>query len=543
MLNRRPVYISGVIIVGIALIGIVSSLFISKTHSETAADFYADELAPIPAICLVTSRDVLALQLLIAKNIYPITVEQYRTLYAVPLPKGAMPVVCLNRSHERVTLSVLQQVIDLPAETATLNRTFRLVPYLSVLPVVYSRAYDPDDALEIGSIQALINQISTGSRYVSDGVTGTITFPLVKKDELFFYAPTSGISLMLTQPGLPATSSIYYTKKQTFAFKKISQRGIYLTATSFLNRAFLEDIFVKAKNSPLDSLIIDAKDIYHIESLNEDLEQKPIFKTVKELVALIHAHGLKASARVWVFQDNRLGQIAPQVMIRSKTSNQMWRDRGGMAWADPFNEEAIAYTLKFVKTNLDAGFDEIQFDYIRFPTDGDVKNLVFPANTNNLPRYKAITYLLDKAAAITSARNKSLTIDIFGVAVWPRQPDSERLGQRVWQIARYVDAICPMLYPSHFGNGYDGKAYPGDEPYFFLNRGTSHLKNINRQYGNADVLAIPWIQGFGWRTHIFGPKYIADQIKGLTDAGGDGFLVWNAGNQYRDTFEGISDIK
>ena len=494
-----------------------------------------DELGDIPAVAIKTTANILSLQKLIESNFYPINLKQFHSIASTQIPAGKTPVICINQLSSPITINIDESLITISTYVAPRKAELKIVSSHITTKPSYYKFYDSIELLPVMPIDTLLNNKEKKDYYVSDGVTPSITIPEAKNSQLFFYAPNPGMTVSLVNNNEIVSKNAYLSKGEYNVNKHISKKGIYLTATSFLNPTFMNKIFAELKTSQIDSLVIDAKDIYMTKTLTEDPIKTKNFLTVKKIVEKIHQQGLYASARIWVFQDARLAGLAPDVMVKNQ-SGSIFKEPNGMMWADPFNPKVVSYNLLFVKAAIAAGFDEIQFDYIRFPTDGSVKDLIFPANPGNLSRHKALSNFLDKATELTFKSKKSLTIDVFGVAVWPEQGDSIRLGQRIPQIARYVDAICPMLYPSHFNNGYEGKPYPGDEPYYFINRGVNFLNEILSDSGNPDVLAIPWIQGFTWRTHIYGPSYITNQIKGMQDAGGQGYLVWNAGNSYREAF-------
>jgi len=163
-----------------------------------------------------------------------------------------------------------------------------------------------------------------------------------------------------------------------------------------------------------------------------------------------------------------------------------------------------------------------------------VENIDIPANKE---KYDAIEGFLKKANERFENSNVSIAIDVFGVMSWLKDKDIETIGQRVGYMAKYVNVISPMLYPSHFDNGFDGFSNPSNEPYTFMRNGTEKTIKIVK---GTDAKIVPWIQGFSYRVKNFDEKYINEQIRGLKDCGISNYLVWNAGNNYTVTYSALN---
>ncbi|MFA4858212.1 MAG: putative glycoside hydrolase [Candidatus Margulisiibacteriota bacterium] len=348
---------------------------------------------------------------------------------------------------------------------------------------------------------------------------------------------------------------------------RLVERGIYLTQNSATNQKFLEAILKKAKASGLNSVVIDVKGLLQ-GNFSPALRQKKLFDckisapspALKKIVDVCHAQGFIVSGRIVAFLDWNLVNQRPDLAIRDQRG-VVWRDRSGNGWADPFSREVWEYNYLIAELAAWSGVDEVQYDYVRFPTDGRVKNAVYTHQNKEGGRtgesQAGLSRTQNIAAFLASARqrlrkyNVALTADIFGVTAWQGRRDVENLGQDIRLLAGSVDAICPMLYPSHFARGYDGFAFPGNEPYYFVQKGIAQIqsilvssesigKSVNRQ---QTCKVIPWIQGFGWGTTIFGPDYISKQIRAAQDEKVTRFLIWNAANNYANAFRALSAEK
>jgi hypothetical protein len=248
------------------------------------------------------------------------------------------------------------------------------------------------------------------------------------------------------------------------------------------------------------------------------------------------------------------------------------------------------YDIALAKHVAQLGVDEIQFDYVRFPAEGDQKDAQFvyqkdqpepqsdvilttaqavgetqrqpqrqPQSTGSAkPAPKAhhagtkdaaaptgpqrtdvITAFLKKAYAELHPTGVLLSLDVFGVMAWQRQVDLAHTGQDIVGMAHYCDVLSPMIYPSHFF-GMDNIAHPGDEPAHFIGESMDRFELITKGSG---VVIRPWLQAFHWRTKTYSPEYIKIQVETAKEKGGIGFLFWNAANDYSKPYEAMPEMK
>jgi len=255
------------------------------------------------------------------------------------------------------------------------------------------------------------------------------------------------------------------------------------------------------------------------------------------------------------------------------------------------------YNIALAKHVAQLGADEIQFDYVRFPAEGDQKDALFvfqkdqpvpdachepcgdgrparPAEAKQggtFPQGKAtttprltsanqsepkhptsttpqrtdvITAFLKKAYAELHPTGVLLSLDVFGVMAWQRQVDLSHTGQDIVGMAHYCDVLSPMIYPSHFF-GMDNIPHPGDEPAHFIGESMQRFELITHPNGDltTGVVIRPWLQAFRWRTKTYSPEYIKIQVETARAKGGIGFLFWNAANDYSKPYEAMPEMK
>ena len=183
----------------------------------------------------------------------------------------------------------------------------------------------------------------------------------------------------------------------------------------------------------------------------------------------------------------------------------------------------------------------MQFDYVRFPAEGDQKDASFNFQTEH-PRLAALEVIADflkRAYAEIHPTGVLLSLDVFGVMAWQRPVDLAHTGQDIVAMAKHCDVLSPMIYPSHFF-GMDGIAHPGDAPEHFIGESMDRFKLITKDSG---VVIRPWLQAFAWRTKTYSPKYVEVQVSVAKQKGGVGFLFWNANNDYTKPYAAMPEMR
>ena len=188
-----------------------------------------------------------------------------------------------------------------------------------------------------------------------------------------------------------------------------------------------------------------------------------------------------------------------------------------------------------------AGADEIQFDYVRFPAEGDQADaqFAFQKEHPDWPRSKIITDFVARATDTLHPLGVLVSIDVFGVMAWARPIDLAHTGQNIHDLSRHCDILSPMIYPSHFF-GFDGYSDPGDAPEHFISESMQRFQQATEGSG---VVLRPWLQAFGWQTKTYSPDYIVTQVRVAHQQGSIGFLFWNARNDYSKPFEAMPEVR
>ncbi len=251
-----------------------------------------------------------------------------------------------------------------------------------------------------------------------------------------------------------------------------------------------------------------------------------LFKDLPKFVSDLKKEGIYTIARIVSFKDTPYITAHPQYAVK-KTDGTLFKDKEGLYWIDASHKEPWKYIIDIAEESAKAGFDEIQFDYVRFP---DRKGIKFSVENNQANRVQAISGFLESARKRLIPYNVFVSADIFGYVSW-HDADIE-IGQRVDAIAPYVDYLSPMLYPSGFNAGIPGYSNPVAANYEIVKHS---LDKALEKSGGSSLSYRPWLQAFrdyAFDRRIYGEKEIRDQIRASDDFGSCGWILWNPRNVY-----------
>jgi len=321
-------------------------------------------------------------------------------------------------------------------------------------------------------------------------------------------------------------------------------RAIYLTGTMAGSETGLR-LIQRWRDVGGNAIVFDVKDsdgavnIPFAHPLAPAGRNRPI-RNLPKFVRWAHQQGLHVIARIAIFRDESLMRRHPELGIVSRRTGAAWRENGKLAWVDPSRAEVQEYNLALAKVAAAGGVDEIQYDYVRFPAEGDQADTRFAyQDTEQKTRADVITEFVARSHDELRPLGVLFSLDVFGVVAWQRPIDLAHVGQDIPRLARACDVLSPMIYPSHFF-GMDGHKLPGDAPEHFIAQSMARFGKITEGTG---VVLRPWLQAFGWRTKTYSPQYIATQVAVAKKGGGIGFLFWNARNDYSKPFAAMSTMR
>ena len=313
-------------------------------------------------------------------------------------------------------------------------------------------------------------------------------------------------------------------------------RGVYMTASvargGWLGGKTKRDALVQLlDDTELNGIVIDVKEANGSE----------ITKGLTEFVASLQDKPVWKIARVVAFTDNSQVAAHPDWYLKNNTG-AVWRDNRGNAWLDPANEDALRYLIDFSKSVIDLGFDEIQFDYIRYPSDGNTNAIRATGSKRKNIRAVFARFSDDLRAHKPDIR---LSVDLFGYVT--QRPELS-IGQALEDAVPHMDYISPMVYPSHYYSGFSVKANATrDLPAVSLSANGAHNDTATVVYRSLltaqDTIAAvsttarraklrPWLQDFTMGGVLYDKTKVLAQIDAALRADSSGWLLWNAGNRY-----------
>jgi hypothetical protein len=310
--------------------------------------------------------------------------------------------------------------------------------------------------------------------------------------------------------------------------------ALYLSVYGIGSKVLLGSALQLVRTGSINALVVDVKGDRGLIpyptaiplALKDGARKMTTIPDLSRLVARLHQDGIYAIARIVVFKDVPLATARPDLAVR-RSSGALYVDREGLSWTDPFQQQVRDYNIAIAVDAARAGFDEIQFDYVRFP---DTEGLRFSQDPTEAARVQAIDDFLAQARKQLAPYNVYLSVDIFGYVLW--NTNDTGIGQQLEELSKYVDYISPMLYPSAFQYGIPGFPRPIDHPYEIVR---NSLDNANRRAKISPDRFRPWLQAFtdyAFNHRRFGPAEVQAETRAASDFGTDGWLLWNPRNQY-----------
>lgn len=362
---------------------------------------------------------------------------------------------------------------------------------------------------------------------------------IISADNLF----TVSMDMIQTDPAAADISSanewISFSKRED----RIKVRGIYVTGP-MAGSANMENLIDLIDHTELNAVVIDVKNDEGNITYQMDLQAAQdmgacinYISDMEGLMAELKEHNIYTIARIVCFKDPYLAEHNPQLALKKADGSNL-TDAYGLTWVNPYKEEVWEYLTDVALAAADMGFDEIQYDYVRFPIGNEAETADYGVDIQSYPREQAIMNFLDYAAERLHEKGIPVTADVFGTIIGSAI-DVEQVGQDYVGLGSTVDVLCPMIYPSHYGNGVFGYDVPDAYPYETVY--AALLASNNELAGIADedrAVVRPWLQAFTatWVSgHItYGGDEIREQIQAVYDAGYEEWILWNASNRYTD---------
>lgn len=264
--------------------------------------------------------------------------------------------------------------------------------------------------------------------------------------------------------------------------ERVKVKGIYVTG-AMAGTSGMDDLIALVDRTELNTMVIDVKNddgrvVYEMDTpmVSEIGSSKKLVSDMPSLIQKCKEHDIYLIARIVAFKDPFLAENRTDLALHDESGN-LFRDSSGLAWVNPYKEEVWKYLLEIAEEAVAIGFDEIQFDYIRFATDSGMKNVDFGPEAEGKSREAVITEFVEYASERLHSQGIPVSADVYGIVI-DSELDASLVGQNYYEMSKYLDYISPMVYPSHYGPGNLGLAVPDAQPYETIYRSMSASRRV-----------------------------------------------------------------
>lgn len=424
-------------------------------------------------------------------------------------------------------------------ESATTTGTGRAATPATGQPTIATTPQATPTQATAGEIAGTVRNID-GEPVTQGWVTDGSTFAFTDADGHFVFAPGT------VQPGATLTvfSAGYHEEKLpvpadgqpvqvTLEHQMI--KGLYFNPGLSYNPEDIDRFIEMANTTEVNAVVIDIKEeLVFYDTSVQLFHDAGVVNPILDLPSLLNKfqdNGIYTIARLVVFKDSAVAEHFPELAVIDNQTGDLWRDMNGVAWVNPMDHTLWDANIALAHEAATLGFDEIQYDYIRFPTDGDLSRVSYGLENTQENREAAIEKFLQRSYERLIPTGAKLSADIFGYTVMVQ--NDLGIGQNLDQLAPHVDYLSPMIYPSHWPEGsMELPGHPNDFPYETVE--ISMWLAIEQLNGNRLKLR-PWLQDFnmpGMRE--YGVPEVRAQIEAVNDLGLSGWLIWDPNNWYHE---------
>ncbi len=318
-------------------------------------------------------------------------------------------------------------------------------------------------------------------------------------------------------------------------------KALYMTACVAGTPSWRTSLKKLIETTELNAVVIDIKDYTGVVSFENDfpktdVERGCVVSDMKEFVKELHDANIYVIGRISVFQDPSYTKLFPELAVRKISDGSVWKDYKGLSFIDVGAKPYWDYIVELSKVSFEMGFDEINYDYVRYPSDGNMQDTHYSwtvGTTTKPEMLKSFFKYLHDEMRKTDAK---LSVDLFGMTTTVTV--DMNIGQILENTLPYFDYVSPMVYPSHYPKSWSGFSNPADNPYEVIKISMSGALEREGAWRISEGLATttaskmrPWLQDFNLGA-TYGPDKIRSQIQATYDIGLSSWMLWNAGNKY-----------
>ncbi|TSD03500.1 MAG: Uncharacterized protein Athens071416_181 [Parcubacteria group bacterium Athens0714_16] len=338
-------------------------------------------------------------------------------------------------------------------------------------------------------------------------------------------------------------------------------KALYMTSWVAGTPSIRKKVIDIIDRTEINSVVIDIKDYtgkisFEVEDpiLKEVGSSEKRIADVKDFIKILHEKNIYVIGRISVFQDPQFVSKFPELAVKKASDGSIWKDYKGISWLDAGSKKVWDYVISIGKESYRVGFDELNFDYIRFPSDGNMKDISYPFSEQkiladpNLGKAKIMEDFFRYLSSKFKGTGVTLSADLFGMVT--TNSDDLNIGQVLERALPYFDYVAPMVYPSHYPKTFIGLSNPAAYPYevvkysmdFAVKRAVA-LDNVgiattspmfNKTTSQSVKKLRPWLQDFDLGA-TYTPEMVRKQMQATYDSGLTSWMLWDAANTYTES--------
>lgn len=433
--------------------------------------------------------------------------------------------------------NVANEKVFRPGEWLTPGRFLVLFVAL-IASIVISEASASSREAQSTEVAGIIRN-SDGNPIPNAWVTDGTNFTFTDRQGVFYFDTGKvipGSSLIVSSSGYEQEQIKAPTngKSVEIVMSSYSVRGLYFNPTLSNSPETVANYIHIAKTTEINAVVIDVKEnVVYFNTDNELFNEANMVLPILDLPWILEefrSNGIYTIARIVVFKDSPVAVLHPEYAVRDTWTGGLWRDQNGAAWVNPLHREMWDANISLAEEVISLGFDEVQYDYIRFPTDGNMVRADFGKPVTAKDRESAIEQFLQESRNRIIPLGGRQSADVFGYTTVITHDLG--IGQNFVQVSEAVDYVSPMIYPSHWPTGslYGIPGHPNDYPYLTVQ---ISINEAIKQLDGDRLQIRPWLQDFGmYGMRTYGQADVRAQIDALNDLGIDSWLIWSPSNVF-----------
>ena len=349
------------------------------------------------------------------------------------------------------------------------------------------------------------------------------------------YSTASGSLSISTKPEIPTIIHLATPE---------SLKAIYMTSCVAGTPSWRDGLKKLVETTELNAVVIDIKDYTGVVSFTNDfpqigVERGCVVSDMQNFITELHEAGVYVIGRISVFQDPSYVKLFPELAVKKKSDGGVWKDYKGLSFIDVGAKPYWDYIVKISEKAYALGFDELNYDYVRYPSDGNMQDISYTWTTGTTTKSEMLKNFFEYLHQELRDVSVKLSVDLFGMTTTVE--NDMNIGQVLELALPYFDHISPMVYPSHYPLTWNGFANPAEHPYEVVKIAMARALERERLWLLSNNFSTstpskfrPWLQDFNLGA-IYGPDKVRAQIQATYDAGLTSWMLWNAGNKYTES--------